>query len=223
MKARYELIGSAISPFVRKVRVAMALKGLAYELCEISIFDPPDWFSSISPLRRIPVLRDRDRGGAVLNDSSVICHYLDMAHPESPLLPEDPWERARALWIEEYMDTEFAFRMGMGLFRTRYVYPLMGQPVDEALVQKTLTKHAPRFYRYLEGEIAGKDWFAGSALSLADIAVATQFANMRYVREAPDPALYPALAAYVARTLALPIFATLEQEEKVPRGAIGGA
>jgi glutathione S-transferase len=125
---------------------------VAYDLSEISVFSPPDWFAAISPLRRIPVLRDRERGGSVLNDSSVICLYLEAAHPEHPLLPEDPWERARALWIEEYMDTEFAFRMGMGLFRTRYVYPRMGQPIDEALVEKTLTQHAPRFYRYLEGE-----------------------------------------------------------------------
>lgn len=223
MKARYELIGSAMSPFVRKVRAAMALKGLAYDLTEISIFDPPDWFAAISPLRRIPVLRDRERGGAVLNDSSVICHYLDTAHGGDRLLPQDPWERARALWIEEYMDTEFAFRMGMGLFRTRYVYPLMGQAVDEALVETTLTKHAPRFYRYLEGEISGKDWFAGSALSLADLAVATQFANMRHVREAPDPVLYPALAAYVARMLAMPVFAALEQEEKAAHRTAGGS
>ncbi len=218
MAARYELIGSAISPFVRKVRAAMTLKGIAYDLSEISVFDPPDWFAAISPLRRIPVLRDRERGGAVLNDSSVICLYLEEAHPEHPLLPHDPWERARAQWIEEYMDTEFAFRMGMGLFRTRYVYPRMGQQMDEALVEKTLTQHAPRFYRYLEGEIAGKDWFAGSALSLADIAVATQFANMRHAGEAPDPAHYPALSAYVEKMLALPVFAALEREEKAAGG-----
>jgi glutathione S-transferase len=94
----------------------------------------------------------------------------------------------------------------------------MGQPIDEALVEKTLTQHAPRFYRYLEGEIAGKEWFAGAALSLADIAVATQFANMRHAGESPDPALYPALSSYVARLLALPVFADLEREEKAAGG-----
>jgi glutathione S-transferase len=207
MAARYELIGSAVSPFVRKVRAVMVLKNVAYDLTEISVFDPPDWFDSVSPLRRIPVLRDRERGGATLNDSSVIVAYLEAAHPEHLVYPTDPWERARALWIEEYMDTEFAFRMGMGLFRTRYVYPKMGRPTDEALVQKTLTEHAPKFYRYLEAEIAGKDWFVGQSLSIADIAVGTQFVNMRLASEAPDPALYPHLSAYVAKMLVHPVFA----------------
>ncbi len=209
MTARYELIGSAVSPFVRKVRVAMALKGLAYDLTEISIFDPPDWFARVSPLKRIPVLRDRERAGAVLNDSSVIIAYLEAAYPEHPLYPSDPWDRARALWIEEYMDTEFAFCMGMGVFRPRFVSPRMGKPVDEALVQKTLTEHAPKFYRYLEGEVAGKEWFVGGAMTIADIAVATQFANMRLSGEAPDSDVYPHLAAFVVRALAIPVFADL--------------
>lgn len=214
MSTRYEVIGSAISPFVRKVRAVLALKGLGYALTEISIFDPPAWFEAISPLKRIPVLRDRERGGATLCDSSVIVSYLEAAHPDIPLYPKDPWDLARSLWFEEYMDTEFAFRMGMGLFRTRYVYPKMGRPVDEAMVQKTLSEHAPKFYRYLEGEIAGKDWFVGDAVSIADVAVATQFANMRYADEAPDPQTYPALSAYVTRMLAHPVFAGLAAQER---------
>lgn len=207
--ARYEVIGSAVSPFVRKVRAVMALKGLAHELTEVSVFDPPDWFAAISPLKRIPVLRDRERGGAVLNDSSVIVAYLEAAHPAPAVYPKDPWEMARALWVEEYMDTEFAFRMGMGVFRPRFVSPRMGKPVDEALVQKTLSEHAPRFYAYLEGEIAGKDWFVGGAMSIADIAVACQFINMHLADETPDRYRYPALSAYLERVLAQPAFAEL--------------
>ena len=211
--SRYEVIGSALSPFVRKVRAVLAFKGLAYDLTDVNIFAPPQWFAALSPLRRIPVLRDRSRspetGGAVLNDSSVICAYLDAEHPNPPLLPADPWLRGKALWIEEYMDSEFAFRMGIGVFRPRVVAPLLGKPVDEALVEKTLNEHAPRFYRYLEGEIADKDWFAGEAMSLADVAVATQFVNTRLAGEMPNPEHYPRLAAFLGRMFASPPFAGL--------------
>ncbi|MFZ4121228.1 MAG: glutathione S-transferase family protein [Caulobacterales bacterium] len=213
-QARYELIGSAVSPFVRKVRACLALKSIPYDLTEISIFAPPEWFETISPLKRIPVLRDHHRNGATLNDSSVIVAYLEAEHTEIPLYPQDPWDRARALWFEEYMDSDFAFRMGMGVFRPRYVSPRMGKPVDEALAQKTLTEHAPRFYRYLNDAIAGKPWFVGDRLSIADIAVATQFANLRYANETPSPQDYPDLAAYVEKMLATPVFASLAALER---------
>jgi glutathione S-transferase len=206
MTARYELIGSTLSPFVRKVRAVMALKEVAYDLTEISVFDPPEWFAGISPLKRIPVLRDRERGGAVLNDSSVIVAYLEGAYSDYLVYPADPWDRARALWIEEYMDTEFAFRMGMGLFRTRYVYPRMGKAVDEALVRKTLSDYAPNFYRYLDSALAGREWFVGGALTIADVAVVTQFMNMRLVDEIPRVEEYPHLRSYLERMFATPVF-----------------
>lgn len=214
MRARYEVIGSQISPFVRKVRVAMALKGIAYDFVSLSVFSPPDWFAKISPLRRIPVLRDRERGGAVLPDSSAIVAYLDAAYPEPALLPQDPWERARALWFEEYMDTDFAYRMGMGVFRPRVVHPMLGLPRDEALAQRILSEHAPRFYGYLDGALDGRSFLAGDQLSLADIACATQFAGLRHAEETPDPSLYPRLAAFVARVLAHPVFEALAGEER---------
>jgi glutathione S-transferase len=130
------------------------------------------------------------------------------------LLPDDPFDAARALWFEEYADTDFAYRMGMGVFRPRVVYPRLGKPVDEALVQKTLAEHAPRFFAYLDAELGDRDFLVGDTLSLADIAVATQFANQRHAGEAPDAVHFPRLAAYVTRMLALPVFAALEAEER---------
>ena len=41
-------------------------------------------------------------------DSSVICAYLERIHPMPALYPMDPVEYAKALWFEEYGDSELA-------------------------------------------------------------------------------------------------------------------
>ena len=95
------VIGGNVSPFVRKVRVFCAEKGIDYDLEPVNPFAAPDDFREISPLGRIPVLRD---GELHVPDSSVICVYLERKHPEPALYPDDTAELARTLWLEEYMD-----------------------------------------------------------------------------------------------------------------------
>ena len=69
--------GSNISPFVRKVRVVLMEKGLDYTLESVNPFHPPEDYVAISPLKRIPALRDTDLPEPnTLADSSVICDYL---------------------------------------------------------------------------------------------------------------------------------------------------
>jgi glutathione S-transferase len=52
------VLGASVSPYVRKVRVVLEEKGIAYKLEPISPMQPPDWFREVSPLGRIPVLKD---------------------------------------------------------------------------------------------------------------------------------------------------------------------
>ena len=54
------VIGSFVSPYVRKVLACMNLKGLNYEVDPITPFYGNDEFERLSPLRRIPVLIDGD-------------------------------------------------------------------------------------------------------------------------------------------------------------------
>ena len=80
------LYGAPLSPFVRKVRLLLAEKGLDYQLEAIAPFGQPAWYREISPLGRIPALRD---GDLALADSSVICQYLEERYPEPPNLQGD--------------------------------------------------------------------------------------------------------------------------------------
>jgi len=197
------IIGSYLSPYVRKVLVCLELKGIAYEVDHIVPFFGDDRFTKLSPLRRIPVLVD---GDLVLTDSSVICEYLEDLKPEPALYPKDVRDRARARWLEEFADT----RMG-DVFIWRYFNQIAirpsvwGEKGDKALVEKTLHEDIPAVLDYLEAQAPASDFRFG-ALSIADIAPACFLRTAAFVRFHIDPARWPRAAAWMGRTLAAPAF-----------------
>jgi glutathione S-transferase len=203
--------GVNASPFVRKVRVFLAEKGIAYDLDPVIPFNVSAEFKRMSPLGKVPAFRDGDR---VLADSSVICAYLERVHPEPPLYPKDPYDYARALWFEEYGDSGLSAIIGAKVFFQKVVGPLFfGQPTDDAVVKKALEEELPPMYDYLEGQLGGDGALVGKRLSIADIGIATQFVNLRHAGCQVDPARWPKLATYLAALHARPSFKALIDEE----------
>src|SRR5687768_12638377 len=188
-----KIIGSFVSPYVRKVLACMHLKRLAYEIDPITPFFGNDEFRRLSPLSRIPVLID---GDFCTSDSSVICAYLDEAYPERPLLPSNPQDRARARWLEEFADTRLGDLFIWGLFYQKIVHPLVwGEPGDEQRIAKTLAEDAPAALDYLEGELPEDGCLFGE-FGLADIAVASFFRNAAYAGFEPDATHWPRVAGF---------------------------
>jgi glutathione S-transferase len=174
MTAPLTIIGSFVSPYVRKVLACINLKGLDYEVDPITPFFGNDEYQRLSPLRRIPVLIDGDFS---ISDSSVICAYLDEAFPARSLLPADPKDRARARWFEEYADTRLGDIFIWGLFYQRIVHPLVwGEPGDQARIDKVLNEDIPDTLDYLEGQLPAEGFLFGE-IGLADISVASFFQN----------------------------------------------
>lgn len=206
--------GGSISPFVRKVRIVLTEKGLDYQLEQVNPFTPPPEFLAISPLKRIPVLRDTDQAEPnTLPDSSVICDYLEHKYPNPALYPAPAFERARALWFEEFADSAVAETIGRGLFFERIVKRMLRQEPDEAVCTKTLTQKIPPLFDYLERELGPREFLAADSFSIADIAVGSMFVNFAHAGEVPSDARWPRLAAYIARIHARPSFAALLSEE----------
>ena len=81
------LHGSNISPFVRKVRVALAYKGIEYDNTQQNPFGAPPKYRAKSPLSKIPCWEE---GELILPDSSVILSYLEHRYPDPPLVPTAP-------------------------------------------------------------------------------------------------------------------------------------
>jgi glutathione S-transferase len=210
------VIGSFVSPYVRKVLACMNLKGLDYEVDPITPFFGNEEYQRLSPLRRIPVLIDGDFS---ISDSSVICAYLDEAYPPRRLLPVDPKDRARARWFEEYADTRLGDLLIWGLFYQKIVHPLVwGEPGDQVRIERSLKEDIPEALDYLEGELPA-DGFLFEDMGLADIAIASFFQNGFYADFRIDSERWPRTAAFVARVLAHPCVDVLLKYEAIQRNA----
>jgi glutathione S-transferase len=205
------IIGSYVSPYVRKVLVVLDLKGVPYEIDPIIPFMGNDAFSRLSPVRRIPVLID-DR--VTLPDSSVICQYLEDRYPQPATFPRDVADRAHARWLEEFADTRmgevFIWRLFNQVAINRYVW---GEATDQEIVRKTLSEDVPHVLDYLESQ-APSGGFLFGAVSIADIAVACVLRTASFARFAVDAARWPKTAGLIERVLALDSFRKLRPYEE---------
>lgn len=218
------IYGSPVSPFVRKVAGVCIAKGLAYEIEAVNVFAPPQWFIDISPMKRIPVLRDRsvaEEGVAgTIPDSSAICAYIEKKHPAPALYPEDPMAHAQALFIEEFADTSLAMAGGLGIFRPIFFAITKGEAPDLAKAKDAWANQLPPIFDVLETRLGGRPYFAGDALSIADITVACVLMQIALVAETPL-GKWPGLAAHFAAMQALPLIAQpYAGAEKIVRKAL---
>lgn len=213
------LYGAPVSPFVRKVMVALAEKGIAYDHDPVlPAIAPPSMkrvSRDISPLGRIPAYSD---GDFTIADSSVIIDYLEKTKPSPALRPSNTRDSARALWFEEYGDGGLAPIIGTKIFFEKIAAPaFFNRPTDEAVVNKAINEELPPLLDYLESQLSG-DWLVGGSFTIADIGVATQFAQASFCGVAPDAKRHPKLAAYVNRALTRPSFAGAIAQAKAMLG-----
>ena len=195
------VIGSPISPYVKKVLTLLTMKGVEFEVDPITPFYGNDRFTELSPLRRIPVFID---GDFILNDSSVIAQYIEETWPTPPALPGTPKQRARARWYEEFASS----RMG-NIFVWKCFVPMIVLPrvfntePNEVEFQKTIETDVVEIMDYLEARVPSDDFFAGE-FGLADISIAAMFRVMQYANWTPSKERWPKMCAWLKRAEANP-------------------
>lgn len=206
------IIGSYISPYVRKVLVCLNIKGIPYRIDPLVPFFGNDEFTRLSPLRRIPVLID---DLVTLPDSTAICEYLDERYPDPPLFPRAPADRGRARWLEEYADTRmgevFIWRLFNQVSINRFVW---GEAPDQEILRKTFEEDIPRVLDYLESQLPAAGYLFGH-LCAADVTIASFFRNAAFSRYSVDEERWPITAAFVARLLGHPAFTELKVFEDI--------
>jgi glutathione S-transferase len=190
-----KIYGFPLSPFVRKVLVAIKEKGLDAELVPSNPMQPDPEFSAVSPFHKIPAFRD---GDFTLADSTAIVTYLEAKYPEPALLPAAPEARGKAIWFEEVADTVLT-PAGAPIVLNRFLRPrIFGVEGDEAAAIAA-EDALNRPLGYLEGAV-GDGWLDG-AFSVGDIAVASVLQTLGYTGWQLDAGAYPRLAAWRARVL----------------------
>jgi glutathione S-transferase len=207
------IVGSYLSPYVRKVLVCLALKEIDYVIDPIVPFFGNDEFTRISPARSVPVFID---SSITIADSTVICEYLEERYPEPALYPTAPRPRARARWLEEYADTRMSEVFIWRLFDERVIKRFVGkEEADQAIVAMAVEVQAPQVLDYLEREFSAARPFLYETMGIADITVASFMRNASIAGYSIDATRWPAMHAFVENALQHPAFANLTAYEEL--------
>jgi glutathione S-transferase len=154
------------SPFARRVRLVLALKGLGAELRDArAVPEHRNEVNRLNPMHTVPVLVD---GARVVVDSTAICHYLERKHPAPTLWPSGPLG-AEAFEIIALADAVTNILSDCGM---RY-YALHGDPAF-AQVRDNVVGRAQRALEALAARVINRNsepTLCGDQWSLADIAV----------------------------------------------------
>jgi len=205
------LYGSSFSPYVRKVLVYVAERGLDVTNHPTSLREAPPEFYAASPFKKMPAFSDGDFS---ISDSTAIITYLDCKFAEKGMLPPDPAARARVVWFEEFADTILS-QIVFKCFFNRIVAPkFLGRAGDEKSALEGETVDFPPMLDYLESVVpAAGSFLVGEQLTVADISVASIFVNLLHARVAYDADTYPKTRAWVQAMHARPSFATIIARE----------
>ena len=197
-------------PYVQRVAIVLAEKGIAHTRQNIDLHHKPSEFEAASPLGLVPVLRV---GGEAIFDSAVICEYLDELHPPQ-LHPLNPLRRAQH---RSWMAYGSALLQSVGgFFKAR-----------DTSAQEERRQEVLRLLRRLETELPGSPYFAGASFTMVDVVFAPvfryfdafalmesfdffvalpklsawrlQLANRPSVQAAVQPDFLPKLVAYLGR------------------------
>ena len=208
------IYGVPLSVHTRKAIVTAILKKMDYTVKPVIPVipdNPPQNWGSLSPTGLIPVLED---GDFRLPDSSAICLYLEKRQPLPSILPSDAQGHARALWFDAYAGGTIFRHVVHPLFVQTIVNPNIRQiPSDKAVIDNVLNAVQPKILAYLDSQIGGL-FLVGNALTLADIAIVSNFIVYQYMGYRIDAAAYPRLATYLKRIAVTDAYAKALEDEK---------
>jgi glutathione S-transferase len=196
--------GVPISVHTRKVIVAARMKRLPFEVMPVVPVmpgNPPENWRELSPTGKIPALQD---GDYTLADSAAICAYLERKQPEPSLYPRDDRHYGHALWFEQYAGGTVFRDIVHPLFHEVFVNPkVKGIATDHACIDHVLTRVLPEVFGYLDA-VSNGPFLAGSAPSVADLAVASNLVTLQYIGFALDRQRFPRLANLFDRVIRIP-------------------
>jgi glutathione S-transferase len=197
-----KLIGSATSPYVRKVRIVMAEKKLDYQLILEDVWAANTSITASNPLGKVPCLIME--GGEAVFDSRVIVEYLDTLSPVGKLIPTQGRERAEVKTWEALADGLLDAAI---LARLEATWPgRSAEQRSDAWIARQMGK-IDATVKAMSTGLGDKPFCSGIHLSLSDVAVgcALGYLDLRFAqinwRES-----YPNLAKLQEKLLQRPSF-----------------
>lgn len=158
------------SPYVRTVLMALEEKALGWRLQPVGMgAHRTPAYRAIHPFQKIPTI---DHGDFRLYETSAILNYIDRVSPMPALRPADPCLGARMDQVISIVNSYVAPRVSGAVTFPLLVAPQFDMPVDVEAARAAIPEA-----RYVLDELArilgGQDYMAGSAMSLADLMLAS--------------------------------------------------
>jgi glutathione S-transferase len=176
----WQLYQFPLCPFSRKVRLALAEKGVAYELQRENPWEGRDAFLALNPAGRTPVLKHSEKP-LLLIDSQAICEYLEETEDRNPLLPGNARQRAEIRRLVSLFDENFFFDVTFPLINERMKKRLIyRQPPDSRMLRESM-RLASEHLEYIDWLVDSRKWLGGGQISLADFAAAAQISVADYL------------------------------------------
>ncbi|KAL1192680.1 Glutathione S-transferase U1 [Cardamine amara subsp. amara] len=146
-KETVKLIGFWASPFRRLVDMALKIQGVSYEYLRGSQEDLPNkshLLLELNPVhKKVPVFVHNDK---ILPESHLILEYINQTWKNNPILPQDPYEKARARFWAKFVD-------------------------EQVGISKTLHRRSFQVIMFLAKEVTGKYFFGGKKIGFLDMIV----------------------------------------------------
>ncbi|TCO79266.1 maleylacetoacetate isomerase [Plasticicumulans lactativorans] len=189
-----------------RVRIALNLKGLAYQHVPVNLVrgeEAAASYRALNPQGLVPALVLDD--GSVLTQSLAICEYLDETHPEPPLLPRDPAGRARVRALAQVVACDIHPINNLRVLK--YLVAELGASEAQKLdwYRHWVTEGLAALEALLAGHPASGRYCHGDRPTLADVCLVPQVFNARRF-DCPLDA-FPSVTRIVAACEALDAFA----------------
>ena len=195
-----------LSPYSRKVRLALTEKGLDCELRIERVWDRRPDFLAINPAGQVPVLVEPE--GTVLIDSSPICEFLDEAYPDRPLIGPEPVARAETRRLVSWFDLKFGSEVTVNLVDEKVMRKIRGEGEPDSSVIRA-GKHNIHYHLQYIGYLSERrTWLAGDDFSMADITAAAHLSCVDYLGDVPWDE-HPEAKDWYARVKSRPAFRPL--------------
>ncbi len=172
-----------LSPFCRKVRIALGEKGLPIDLKVERVWERNRAFLTLNPSGKVPVLELDD--GDVLCESNAIVEFIEEVSPTPPLLGATPIERAETRRLIGWFDDKFHNEVTVHLYGEKVLKRLSsgGAPDSDALRagRANLALHLD----YIAWLCDRRTWLAGDHFSMADIAAGAHLSTLDFMGDVP--------------------------------------